>query len=146
MNIHDIDIELPEPAFTAGTKIGTTTGFFCRDSKIKKGDGAYTREQVIAAIEADRKKFGRNDNDNRKRRGSIVNNASASSEPVALGGQPFRAQPADPIRSEHGVSTTQALITLGKVIAGYRPGEEGWSEYDQKAHDAAMTAPPAHYS
>lgn len=58
MNTHDIDIELPEPAFKAGTKFGTTTGFFCRDPKIKKGDGAYTRDQVIAAIEADRQRRG----------------------------------------------------------------------------------------
>lgn len=50
-------------------------------------------------------------------------------------------QPSDIGRSEPEVTTTQALITLGKVIAGYRPGEEGWSEYDQQAYDVAMSTP-----
>lgn len=36
------------------------------------------------------------------------------------------------------VSTQQALITLGKYTAGYRPGQDGWTPQDQAAMDEAM--------
>lgn len=35
------------------------------------------------------------------------------------------------------VSARQALITLGKYTAGYRPGQEGWAPEDQAAMDEA---------
>lgn len=35
------------------------------------------------------------------------------------------------------VSAHQALITLGKYTAGYRPGQEGWAPEDQAALDEA---------
>jgi hypothetical protein len=39
------------------------------------------------------------------------------------------------------VSLEQALIALGKYAAGYRPGQEGWSQEDQEALDAANGTP-----
>lgn len=164
MNTHNIELPpLPEPY-----------GYF--DNASPGRSNSQVRDAQRTAIEADRKKFGRNVNETRKSRGSIVNNASTSSRPVACfkcghaehGGGCVNVAPptAEPVnsgwcegctpddccgcgphkptehgRSEPGVSTTQALITLGKVIAGYQPGEEGWTKYDQQAYDAAMSIP-----
>lgn len=98
MNIHDIELpggsKAKEILSLVDTLIASVNAAHhaksneWRDECFRASDETYQKIKTeLAATEADRKKFGRNDNDkgndsdNRKRRGSIVNNASASSEP-----------------------------------------------------------------
>jgi len=36
------------------------------------------------------------------------------------------------------LSETQILVAFGKYIAGYRPGDEMWTDKDQEAYEYAM--------
>jgi len=38
------------------------------------------------------------------------------------------------------ITSQQALITLGKYICGYRPGDDGWSAMDDQCLSAATCA------
>jgi hypothetical protein len=44
----------------------------------------------------------------------------------------------DPAVPKVTITAAQALITLGKVIAGYRPGDPMWSKHDDTAWQAAL--------
>lgn len=116
----DQNIELPPLPYPYDTPAYRTVGAVIQDYA-RAAIGPYA--QRIAAIEADRKR---------------------QYLPVYLDGWEDALEWAERSRKrrgEPGVTTTQVLITLGKVIAGYRPGEEGWSEYDQQAYDIAMSIP-----
>lgn len=108
---------------------------------------AYAR----AAIEADRKKFGRNendhmnDNDNRKRRGSIVYNASASSEPVAkIDPNPpqlsivWHDSPESIYRAMWEQAANEAGVSYEDLIEGSNVGETEDGEVFEFTHEQAI--------
>lgn len=40
---------------------------------------------------------------------------------------------------------SQATVTFGKYLSGYRPGDEGWDDADRSAYMAALRVQPMHY-
>lgn len=47
--------------------------------------------------------------------------------------------PPVPFLPERSIGVIQMLIAFGKYESGLRPGEEGWTEYDQDALEAARS-------